>query len=152
MRVKNYVIRDIDQMLSLLSQKRLTERDNEKRVATLCRRFAKAKKHIDEQHAEIIQRYPAPSGWEDRDLPIAVIEVRQHEYNTLMEEEQELRDIPAALYLTENDLPKIMKGELGDENRIATSMIMAKLHFLYDVKDDDEEPLVDGKDGTPVEG
>lgn len=149
--VENEIIRDVYGALTVLSQKRLAERENEDRVTALLRRFRKAKKEIDRLHAEIIKRHPSPDGWEERQLPVTIVEARQHEYNDLMAKTQELRDIPTNLYITEKDMPKLMKGEAGDENRMAVAAIQDGLHFLYKTQFDDEEPVVDGKDGTSPE-
>ncbi len=146
--LENEIIRDVHAALNALSQKRLAERENEDRVTALIRRFSKAKKQIDKDHAAIIKRYPAPDGWDERDLPVAVLEARQAEYNDLMEQTQELRDIPANLYITEKDLPKLMKGEAGDSNRQAVAWITTNLHFLFKTQFEDEEPVKDGEDGT----
>lgn len=150
--VKNYIIRDIANTLDLLGSRRLAERENENRVDALARRFMDARKEIERRHAKIISSNPTPAGWEDTDLPIAVMEARQFEYNELMEETQELRNIPENLYLTEKDLPKLMKGEAGDQNRVGLSRIQTYLHFLwkgtFDLAD---VPVVDGTDGTAAD-
>jgi hypothetical protein len=148
MKIKNYIIVDIHEMLCLLASKRLAERENEKRVATLLRRhFVKPRKAITDDHNAYVVANPAPPEWDGQDIPQALIEQRTAHYNDLMEEEQDVGEIPAHLYLTEKDLPKIMKGELGDQNRVGTAMIIARLHFLYKLEGDDEE-VADGNDGA----
>lgn len=147
MKVSNWKIRDIHGALAVLGERRLGSLESAKKVVTLRRRYINGPKKIyDEQYAQIIKDHPTPDGWEERNLPVAVLEAREFAFRALLDQEQDIADIPSHLVLTESDLPKLMKGKEGDDNQVGVASIISGLHFLFPLADD-EEPVVDGKDG-----
>src|ERR1043166_188544 len=132
MRVSNWKIRDIHSALVALGDRRLPSLETAKQVVTLRRRyFDKPKKMYDDLQAQVIKQNPPPPGWEDRDLPITVLEAREFGFRALLEDEQEIREIPDSLILDDDDLPKRLKGEQDDANQVSIATVIRNLHFLF---------------------
>lgn len=153
MKVTNRVIRDIHSALTALGDRRLPSLDTAKKVSTLRRRFFDAPKQVyDDCQAQVIKDNPPPPGWEDRDLPITVLEAREFGFRDLLADEQEIKEIPSNLVLDDDDLPKRLKGEQDDANQVAVSTIIRNLHFLYQGNLDEDAEAAEAEKKTTPEG
>ena len=138
MQITNREIARIHAALTALSGRRLSGPENRKKVVTLLRRYFEVPHQIIEDlRTAIIKDHPAPESWESESLPIGVAEARMGAINDLMNDTQEIGPIPPHLFIKETDLPKPIKGELGDQNEAGVADIQHKLGFLFPL--DDEE-------------
>lgn len=146
-RATNRVIQDIRNALTALSQRRLETRESVKKVVRLLREhFDGPWKIYSDLQNNIIAEHPVPEGWESESLPVGVMEARQREINALLEDTQDIPEIPKELLIQDKDLPKLIKGEMGDANQSGVGDIIHKLHFVYGGWPEQEE-VKDGQDG-----
>lgn len=139
-RLRNRVIVRIHAALVALSQRRLSGPDNEKRVVVLLRRYFNTPREIIDDRKKLnIRNNPVPPDWEGEGLPIAVQEARADLYEQLMDEWQDLPAIPDHLLLSDADMPKPMKGELGDQNQCSVAEIKTMLDLLYPLPSDSDD-------------
>lgn len=139
-RLTNRTLERIHAALAALSQRRLSGAQSEKKVVILLRRyFAPAHQIYEELRNAAIRRHPAPEDSDELTLPFAINEARGIAIEDLLNDTQDIPAIPEHLYLTDADMPKPLKGELGDANQTGVADIKAKLDFLYPLDDPDEE-------------
>ncbi len=153
MKVSNWKIRDIHSALVALGDRRLPSLETAKKVVTLRRRyFDKPKKIYDDLQAAVIKQNPPPPGWEDRDLPVILLEAREFAFRELLDDEQEIRDIPESLILDDDDLPKRLKGEQDDANQVSIATVIRNLHFLFqsNIDEDAEDAKALAKADAPA--
>ena len=130
--VTNREVLRIHAALTALSQRRLADAKSRKKVVTLLRRYFEIPQRIVEDlRKQIIEENPSPESWESESLPVSVAEKRMVEIEDMLAQTQTLDAIPDSLLLTEADMPKPIKGELGDQNEFALADIQHKLGFLY---------------------
>ncbi len=147
-RVTNRIIQEIRNALTALSQRRLETRESTKKVVRLLREhFDDAWKIFSDLQNGIIAEHPVPEGWESESLPVGVMEARQKEINELLEDTQDIPEIPKDLMIQDKDLPKLIKGEMGDANQSGVGDIIHKLHFVYGGWPE-QEKVKDGEDGS----
>lgn len=144
-RIENREIARIYAGLRELSGRRLDGPNPVKKVRALLARFRGPAQFIEDEKEKIIREHPAPEGWDGEKLPIAINEERAALINDLMRETQDIREIPKAWYLCGADMPKPIKGELGDQNQFGVADIQHNLGFLFDCGDEEE------MDGTRAE-
>lgn len=145
-RVTNREIMRIHAALTALSGRRLAGPDSVKKVSTLLRLYFEQPYRIAEDVKNaIIGDHPAPEEWDGEALPVALAEVRGGLINDLMSQTQDIRAVPKRLHISIDDMPKPIKGELGDQNQFGVADIQHKLGFLF-VSDGEGE-----EDGTRAE-
>jgi hypothetical protein len=149
--IVNWVLQDIAEALGELGSRRLEKRENQTRVVTLQRQwFDDPMEIIRETINDIVEATPAPEGWDEAHLPVAIQEERQKQIRAFRQEYQRIRPIPEKALLVESDLPKLMKDALGDQNQFSLGSILKKLHFVYPMPCD-KKKLEDGADGSTEE-
>jgi hypothetical protein len=138
-RLSNRVIERCWAALTALSQRRLMGPENEKKVLVLLRRhFEPAHRIVEElKNNMIIRDHPAPEDSDDADIPATLKEKRAIAMEAILDTTQDIMTVPDHLILTDADMPKPIKGEMGDANRTAVTEIKHKLEFLYPI--DEEE-------------
>lgn len=151
--VPNWVLQDIHEALTELAARRLSARKNHLRVVTLIRQwFADPIENIKDVINTAVDDNPAPEGWESVDLPVAVNEARSKEVLKIKRECQLIEPIPTSALLTDDDLPKTgIKDAIGDRNQFGIGDIIRKLHFVYPMPCDKDEPASTDGDSAIVE-
>src|SRR4051812_49243195 len=93
--VPNQILKDISEALGELGSRRLETRKNQTRVVTLQRRwFDDPMEIIKETINDICEATPAPEGWDEAALPIAVNEERQRQLRAFLRQTQRIKPIP----------------------------------------------------------
>lgn len=139
MQLTNRKIREIHTALSMLSGRTLASIKNELRVAKLRREFFAGPFEVTEDvRKKIIAANPVPEGGdEERSMPVHVSEARYTAIQAMLDETQEIKDVPAHLILSEADMPITMKN--NPDNRAGIADILSNLDFLYPLTTTEEE-------------
>lgn len=128
----NRRIRKIHATLSILSSRMLPSQDSEKKVSTLLRRyFGEAHEVTDDLIRTIRERNPVPDDLDGTQLPTAILEKRQREIDTMNDQEQEIRDVPAHLLIEDKDFPRSFKHH--EDNAMGVADLRNSLDFLYPI-------------------
>jgi hypothetical protein len=139
-RVTNLEVDRIFNALMTLSQRRLATGQSEKKIATLLRRYFDVPYQVFEQQKKMVMmRNSLSPDSEDRGIPASIGELRQMGLHALLQDTQDIPDVPDHLLLTEVDMPKPLKGEAGDANQAGVANIKFQLGFLYQLDEEDEE-------------
>lgn len=137
MKISNRRIRRMYQAVNAMAGRILPSRDTEKKVFTVLRKHLNAPYEITE---DLIRKAreanPAPDDLDASQLPVAIMEARQREIDAILDDEQELRDVPPHLRFEEKDLPRSFKAH--EDNAAGVADIVANLDFLFPIADDDE--------------
>jgi hypothetical protein len=137
-RVRNLEIDRIFLALMTLSQRRLSDAKSEKKIATLLRRYFDVPYQVFEQQKKMVMmRNSLSPDSEDRSIPASINELRQMGLHALLQDTQDIPDVPEHLLLTDVDMPKPIKGEAGDANQSGVALIKFQLGFLYAIDDDE---------------
>jgi hypothetical protein len=135
MKIKNRDIRRIHAALTSLSARTLPAITSDLKVARLLRSYFNEPYQITEDIREkIIKDNPSP---EEKDPSQAVIEARTLAFSASLLQEQDIKDIPEKLLLTEEDMPKATKVR-GEENRDGLGDIIQGLGVVYKEKPEEE--------------
>jgi hypothetical protein len=146
-RETNRVLEEIRESLDGFSQRRFETRKSMRRVVALQESYFEKPWQIIQRHRrDIIEQLPCPEGWEDSRLPVGLMEARIAAIEEMLDDTQDIPEIPDAELLTEEDLPKLIKGDLGDANQMAVGFLIRRCHFAqkYFVPKKD---VADGEDG-----
>lgn len=137
--VTNRDIRTMFSALSVLSARTLPSLKSDLKVAKLLREHIRGP-FMDTETAreKLIAAMPAPEGATDEGLPAALKEARNNRFRDEVLAQTIPLDIPDRLLITEDDLPKAMKGEQGEANRSGLADILTGLGPLYVMPADEE--------------
>lgn len=129
--------------VSAMAGRILPSRDTEKKVFTVLRKHLNAPFEITEDlMRKVRENNPAPEALDASQLPLAIMETRQREIDAILDQEQEIRDVPANLLFEEKDLPRSFKSH--EENAAGVADIVSHLGFLFPIEDEvpqqDERP------------
>lgn len=126
--------------LAQLSQRTLPDSGSDDKVAKLLRRLKGVSEDIGKARDGSMKRYPTPDGSER--TPADLLEKREFEFGDYLRGEEEIRDIPATLQLSEANMPKAIKlksGEMDETNRAGLAGIKADLgEHIFILEDKDE--------------
>jgi hypothetical protein len=146
MKITNRRIRRMHTALSAMAGRILPSRDTEKKVFTVLRKHLHTPFEITEDRLRKVREdNPAPDDLDASQLSVAIVEKRQREIDAILDEEQEIRDVPPHLLFEEKDLPRSFKAH--EENAVGVADIVANLDVLFPIADDeaqqDERPSDD---------
>ena len=138
MQLTNRKIRQIHTALSMLSARTLPSIKNDLRVAKLRREFFAGPFDVTEDvRKKIIESLPMPEGdGEEQAMPAYLTEARFKAIEAMLDDTQDVKDVPATLILSEADMPTTMKT--NPENRAGVADIIANLDFLYPLTTEEE--------------
>ena len=138
MQLTNRKIRQIHTALSMLSARTLPSIKNDLRVAKLRREFFAGPFEVTEDvRKKVIERLPMPEGdGEEQAMSASLTEARFKAIEAMLDDTQDVRDVPANLILTEADLPAAMKT--NPENRAGIADFLSNLDFLYPLTSEEE--------------
>jgi hypothetical protein len=143
MRLTNREIRRKFNGLSILALRTLPSREAEQKFAVLLRRyFEKPNEIVEELMKKIRSDFPVPEDYDGDSTPVRIREQREAEYDKVLKQEQDIRDIPDNLLLKRDDLPKISKHL--EQNQQGVSDAIASLGeelypSLFDIDEEEEE-------------
>lgn len=130
--VTNRELREIHQALTALAGRTLPTIKSDLKVAKLLRSHVAGPYRDSEATREgIVRRHPTPVDTEEAKTPPAIQEARANEFNDHLDATVDLGDVPDALLIVEDDLPKALKGETGEANRQGVAGIVALLGPFY---------------------
>lgn len=137
-KLTNRELRDIDTALREWGSRTLPSLASDLKVAALRRRYFRGPaEDIQRAQEKLVRDMPLPDDLEMQRIPPAVQEARANKFNVeVLDKDVEIREIPARLKLTEEDLPKRLKND--EDNAAGVANILATLpDWLFELKQED---------------
>ena len=134
MKLTNRDIRVIHGGLSVLSARTLPSLSSDLKVAALLRRFFNVPYQVTQDALQkLMAALPPPKDLGDGKMPRWLVEERERRFaEEVLDQEQDVGDIPDTLLVNEKDLPLALKGENGEANRQGVADIVTALGPMYD--------------------
>jgi hypothetical protein len=137
MQVTNRRLRTAVAALQALSTRTLPTIKSDLKVVARLRELAGPFEDCEKLIRKIREEHRAPDGYEGTELPVAVTEARQRDFDTLMGELVDVADVPTEKLVSEADLPRALKSGAGEENRAQLADIVLHLDWLFATTDEE---------------